>query len=45
MTITPPPDVPQTGDNSSLMLWFALLLVSGGAVIGTAVTEKKKRLK
>ena len=24
---------------------FALLLVSGGAVIGTAVTEKKKRLK
>ena len=39
------PRSPQTGDNSSLMLWFALLLVSGGAVIGTAVTEKKKRLK
>ena len=39
------PRSPQTGDNSNLMLWFALLLVSGGAVIGTAVTEKKKRLK
>ena len=39
------PRSPQNGDNSSLMLWFALLLVSGGAVIGTAVTEKKKRLK
>ena len=39
------PRSPQTGDNSSLMLWFALLLVSGGAVIVTAVTEKKKRLK
>ena len=39
------PRSPQTGDNSNLMLWFALLLASGGAVIGTAVTEKKKRLK
>lgn len=39
------PRSPQTGDNSSLMLWFALLLVSGGAVIGTAVTEKKKKQK
>ena len=39
------PRSPQTGDNSSLMLWFALLLAGGGAVIGTAVTEKKKRLK
>ncbi len=37
------PRSPQTGDNSSLMLWFALLLVSGGAVIGTAVTEKEEK--
>ena len=36
---------PQTGDNFNLALWLSLLLVSGGAVIGTAVTEKKKRLK
>ena len=39
------PKTPLTGDNSSLMLWIALLFVSGGAVIGTAVTEKKKKQK
>ena len=39
------PKSPQTGDNSNLMLWSALLFISGGAVIGTAVTEKKKKQK
>ena len=39
------PQSPQTGDTSNLMLWIALLFVSGGAVIGTAVTEKKKKQK
>ncbi len=39
------PKSPQTGDNSNLVLWIALLLASGGAVIGTAVTEKKKKQK
>ena len=39
------PKSPQTGDTSSLMLWIALLFISGGAVIGTAVTEKKKKQK
>ena len=39
------PKSPQTGDNSNLMLWIALLFISGGAVIGTAVTEKKKKQK
>ena len=39
------PKSPQTGESSRLWLWLALLLVSGGALIGTAVTEKKKRLK
>lgn len=34
---------PQTGDNSSLALWFSIMLVSGGAVIGTMVVSKKKR--
>ena len=34
---------PRTGDTSNLALWFALLFVSGGAVIGaTAVSRKKK---
>ena len=36
---------PQTGDSSNLILWIALLFISGGAVIGTAVTEKKKKQK
>ena len=34
---------PQTGDNSNLMLWFALLFISGGAVIGATVVSKKKK--
>ena len=34
---------PQTGDNSNLALWFAVLLISGGAVIGTMVVSKKKK--
>ena len=37
------PKYPQTGDNSNLMLWIALLLASGGAVIGTTVVSKKKK--
>ena len=37
------PKSPPTGDNSSLVLWIALLLASGGAVIGTAVVSKKKK--
>ena len=32
-----------TGDTSNLMLWIALLLASGGAVIGAAVVSKKKK--
>ena len=36
---------PQTGESSNFMLWIALLFISGGAVIGTAVTEKKKKQK
>ena len=39
------PKSPPTGDTSNLMLWIALLFISGGAVIGTAVTEKKKKQK
>ena len=34
---------PQTGDNSNLLLWMALLFVSGGAAIGTTVVSKKKK--
>ena len=34
---------PKTGDNSNLMLWAALMFISGGAVIGTTVVSKKKK--
>ena len=37
------PKSPPTGDNSNLMLWIALLFISGGAVIGTTVVSKKKK--
>ena len=37
------PKSPPTGDTSNPMLWFALLFISGGAVIGTAVVSKKKK--
>lgn len=39
------PKSPPTGDTRNLMLWIALLFIGGGAVIGTAVTEKKKKQK
>ena len=34
---------PQTGDNSNLLLWIALLFVSGGAAIGTTVVRGRKK--
>ena len=37
------PKSPQTGDNSNLMLWIALLLASGGVLTGVTVFDKRKR--
>ncbi len=34
---------PKTGDNSNMILWIALLFVSGGVVIGITVYSKKKK--
>ena len=34
---------PPTGDTSSLALWIALLLISGGVLTGVTVFDKKKR--
>ena len=34
---------PQTGDNSNLLLWIALLFISGGTAIGTTVVSRKKK--
>ena len=43
-TIKPGADKsPQTGDNSNLLLWIALLFISGGAAIGTTVVSRKKK--
>ena len=36
------PKSPQTGDNSNLMLWIALLFISGGAC--TVLTVKRKKM-
>lgn len=37
-----PSDVPQTGDNSHIALWFALLLISGFSVITISIYGKKR---
>ena len=37
------PKSPPIGDNSSLMLWIALLLASGGVLTGVTVFDKRKR--
>ena len=34
---------PQTGDNSNLALWFAVLFVSGAGIFGTTVYGRKKK--
>lgn len=34
---------PQTGDNSNLALWFAVLFVSGAGLLGTTVYSKRKK--
>ena len=34
---------PKTGDNSNMILWIALLFISGGAVLGITVYSKKKK--
>ena len=43
-TVKPSADKsPQTGDNSNLLLWIALLFINGGAAIGTTVVSRKKK--
>ena len=37
------PNSPQTGDNSHMALWIALLFVSGVGLAGTTVFGRKKR--
>ena len=45
-TVTAKPDdskSPQTGDNSNLVLWIALLIISGGVMKGVTVFGKSKK--
>ena len=45
-TVTAKPDdskSPQTGDNSNLVLWIALLIISGGVMKGVAAVGKSKK--
>ena len=44
-TPSDPDKSPQTGDNSRMALWIALLFVSGAGVIGTTVYSKRKRVR
>ena len=34
---------PKTGDNSNILLWFAVMFISGAGVLGTTVYSKKKK--
>lgn len=35
--------LPKTGDSSRMALWFALLFISGGAIIALTVADRKRR--
>ena len=37
------PETPKTGDNSMMVLWIALLFVSGVGVVGTTIYSRKKK--
>ena len=37
------PETPQTGDSSMMVLWIALLFVSGVGVVGTTIYSRKKK--
>ncbi|MBP3305091.1 MAG: sortase B protein-sorting domain-containing protein, partial [Oscillospiraceae bacterium] len=37
------PGTPQTGDNSMMGLWIALLFVSGAGVAGTTIYGRKRK--
>ena len=44
-TVQPVSPIPGTGDTANPALWFALLIVSGGAAIGITVVSRKKKHK
>ena len=40
---SPGAESPKTGDNNNLMMWIALLFISGGILTGVMVFDKRKR--
>lgn len=42
-TVQPVSPIPSTGDTANPALWFALLIVSGGAALGTTIIRRKKK--
>ncbi|MBE6750070.1 MAG: hypothetical protein E7560_02780 [Ruminococcaceae bacterium] len=42
-TPTPTPELPQTGDSSNLLMWFATTFVSGYGIVAITVYNKKRR--
>ena len=44
-TVQPVSPILRTGDTANPALWFALLIVSGGAAIGITVASRKKKYK
>lgn len=42
-TVQPASPILRTGDTANPALWFALLIVSGGAAIGTTIVSRKKK--
>ncbi len=41
--VIPAPEIPKTGDNSNIILWIALLFVSGGTVTTLGIYRLKKK--
>ena len=42
-TVIPATKTPKTGDESSLMLWFSLMILSAGTVLAVIFGKKKSK--
>ena len=36
-------ETPKTGDSSNMILWISLIVISCGAIVGTALVRRKHR--
>ena len=37
--------IPQTGDNSNVLLWIAILFVSGSGLFGATIYRRKRKIE